>query len=273
MEEVTLQAVQRAMPGHGRARINSSLLHQLGIADNDEIEVVALAGSRIVLTIFADSLVEEGDIRISEDDLKKLGIESGSQVIVKRKVPVSEQVMAAAQDIKEKTLKGLKDIEGSVSEKAADLKEGATLATQELAEKGKEVSSKIAEEVAPISAKISEAGRETMARLSDLIPNSRFGKAVENGIKALSIEDATKLKKILLENEGDIRAVLVSANAASGRTIGNLTVPPDLKIAAIQHKDNSLVIPTPDTIIQSGDLMYMIGTEKALDYMGSLLEG
>jgi uncharacterized protein with PhoU and TrkA domain len=273
MEEVTLQAVQRAMPGHGRARINNSLLDQLGIGDNDEVDVVTPAGSHITVTVFADSLVDAGDIRLSQEDLKTLGIESGTRVVVRRKVPVAEQVKSAAYDLKDRTVKGIKGIEDAVSEKAADLKEGAATATRDIAEKGRELSSKIAEEVAPLGERISEAGRETAARIADLIPAAQISEAVDTGIKRLSPGDASRLKNLLLQNEGDVRAVVVSAETASGRTIRNLTIPPDVVIAAVQHQDNSLVIPTPDTVIASGDLVYLIGKEKALDYMSSLLEG
>lgn len=273
MEEVTLQAVQRAMPGHGRARIHSSLPDQLGITDNEEVEVVTPAGSRLTLTVFADSLVEMNEIRISEEDLGRLGIESGTRVVVRRKPPVTEQVKTAALEMKERALKGLKGIEDTVSEKTGDLKEGALQASHEISEKGKEVSAKIAEEVAPIGERLSEAGREVGARIADLLPTARFSAAVENGIKRLTPGDAGQLKKILLQNEGDIRAVPVSARTTSGRTIQNLTVPPDVIIAAVQHQDNSLVIPAPDTVISIGDLVYLIGKEKALDYMSGLLEG
>jgi uncharacterized protein with PhoU and TrkA domain len=295
MEEVTLQAVKRAMPGHGRARIHSSLLDPLGISDNEEVEVVTTSGSSLTLTAFADSLVETTQIRISEEDLKKLGIESGTSVTVRRKTPLVEQVKAAAHDISEKATKGAHDISETVSAKTAALKEeiapigekiseagrdtankiseGIAPISEKISEAGRDTANKISEGIAPISEKISEAGRETAARISDMVPTARFNAAVETGIKRLNPGDAADLKKLLLNNEGDIRAVTVTAKTAAGRTIQNLTLPPDAIIAAIQRVDNTLVIPVPDTMLMSGDTAYLIGKESALNYLEGLLEG
>jgi formylmethanofuran dehydrogenase subunit D len=261
------------MPGHGRARIESSLLTKLGIADNEEVEVVTTTGSSLVLTIFADSLVEKNQIRISEEDLKKLGIDSGTQVVVRRKVPVTEQVKAAAHDISDRAMKGIKGIEGTVSEKTSDLKEGAIQVSRDIQDKGREVTNKIVEEVGPIGEKISEAGRETAARIADLVPTARFNAVVETSIKRLKPVDASELKKILLQNDGDIRAITITSPTVAGRTIQNLTVPPDVIIAAIQRVDNSLSIAAPELVLSSGDIVYIIGKAGSLDLLEGILEG
>ncbi|MFH0967704.1 MAG: TrkA C-terminal domain-containing protein [Methanobacteriota archaeon] len=273
MEEVTLRAVKRAMPGHGRARIHSSLLTTFGIEDNGEVEVVGPAGVKLTLTIFADSLVEKGQIRISEDDLNKLGIPDGGDVVARRKIPVSEQVKAAASDFAGRVNRGLSDLGETVSDKTGDLKDGTMHAAHDLQEKAKEVSSKIADEVGPIGEKISDAGRETAAKIQNMVPTARFSAAVETGLKRLKPGDAADLKKIILQNEGDIRAVRVTLSTAAGRTIQNLTLPPEVIVAAIQREDNTLVIPASDTVIYAGDIVYLIGKEKGLNYMTTLLEG
>ena len=273
MEEVTLRAVKRAMPGHGRARIHSSLLTTLGINDNEDIEVVGPAGSTLTLTVFADSLVEQGQIRISEDDLKKLGVADGDTLTARRKTPIGEQVKNAASDLAARVNQGLSDIGSSVSEKTEDLKEGTMQAAQDIHEKAKEASSKIAEGVAPISEKISDAGRQTAAKIHEMVPTARFSAAVESGLKRLKPGDASALKKTLLDNEGDIRAVTVKAATISGRTVQNLTLPPDVIIAAIQREDNTLTIPDAGSVLNAGDLVYLIGKEKGLEYMVTLLEG
>ncbi len=272
MEEVTLQAAMRVMPGHGRARIHSSLLTTLGIDDNEEVEVIGSAGANLTLTVFADTLVEKGQIRISEEDLKKLGIADGGEVVVRRKTPMAEQVKAAAGDIADRVSRGISDLGGVVSEKTSDLKDGTIHAAQDIQEKARGVSSKIAEEVGPIGEKIGDAGRETAAKIQQMVPTARFSATVEAGLKRLKSGDAAELKKVLLQNEGDIRAVSVSATTAAGRAVQNLTIPPDVIIAAIQRGDNTLTIPAADTIINMGDVVYLIGKEKGLDYMGTILE-
>lgn len=272
MEELTLRAAKRAMPGHGRARIHSSLLTTLGIDDNEEVEVLGSAGANLTLTVFADSLVEKGEIRISEDDLKRLGIPDGGEVVVRRKTPMAEQVKTAAGDIADRLSKGISDLGGVVSEKSSDLKEGTIQAAQDIQDKAREVSSKIAEGVAPLGEKIGDAGRETAAKIQQMVPTARFNATVEAGLKRLKPGDAAELKKILLQNEGDIRAVSVTATTAAGRTVQNLTLPPDVIMVAIQRADNTLTIPAADTIINMGDMVYLIGKEKGLQYMATILE-
>ena len=272
MDEVTLRVVQRSMPGHGRARIHSNLLTTLGISDNDEIEVTASNGTSITLTVFADKLVENTHIRISEDDLKKLRIKDGDEVRARRKIPVSEHVKGVAGDIADRVSKGVKDIGDTVSEKTTGLKEGSIQAAQDISSKAKDVSAKIVEEVRPIGEKISETGKETAAKIHELVPTSRFNAQVESGMKRLSQKDAADLKKILLRSEGEIHAVTVKA-PVSGRTIQNLTLPPDVTIVAVQREDNTLVPPDAGTTILTGDVVYLTGDVKGLDYMTTILEG
>ncbi len=273
MEEVTLRAIQRAMPGNGRARVHNSLLSAIGIEDKTEVEVVTPDGSSLTLTVFADSLVEQGQIRISQDDLKKLGITDGVDVKVRRKIPVSEQVKDAAEELAGKISKGAKEIGDTLSEKTVGIREGTTQAAQEIQEKAREVSAKIAEEVAPLGEKIGEAGRGTAARIKDLVPTARFNAQVEAGLKQLSTDNASELKKMLLEAEGDKHVATVKTATSAGRSIQNLTVPPDVSVIAIQRADNTLVIPKSDTILASDDRVYLAGSDRGLEYMTKILEG
>lgn len=273
MEEVTLQAVKRAMPGHGRARINTDLLIDIGIEDQNEVEVITSGGTSITLTAFADALVEKNQIRISEDDLKKLGISDRDDVTVRRKTPVKEQVKNAADDIADKINKGIQSAGEVLSEKTTGLKEGSAQAAQNVQDKAREVSAKISEQVGPIGEKLNEAGRDAVARIQDLVPISRFNVTVETGLKLLNPTDAAELKKILLQKEDDVLAITVSAKTAAGRTIQNLTTPPDISIVAIQKPDKTLIIAVSDSTIDIGDIVYITGKERGLEYMSGILEG
>ncbi|HWQ67374.1 MAG TPA: TrkA C-terminal domain-containing protein [Methanospirillum sp.] len=273
MEEVTLRAVKRSMPGKGRARIHASLLSTIGIADKEDMEIIAPDGTLLTLTAFADSLVEIGQIRISEEDLKNLRIENNTDVKVRRKIPVTEQAKVFAGVIADRLAKGVQDLGGAVSGKAGELRVESEQVVQTATNKAKEVSSKISEQVGPAVDKIEEAGREAAAKIHELVPTARFSTVVEATIKKLSPGDASELKKILLTNEGDICVVTISKDIIAGRTIQNLTFPPGVTIAAIQRADNSLVIPTPETILAIGDVVYLIGKDKGLTIMTGILEG
>ncbi|NLV26788.1 MAG: hypothetical protein GXY48_06440, partial [Methanomicrobiales archaeon] len=52
---VKLQAVERAMPGNGRARVHNSQLLALGIAESEKVEVLTSAGTCLTLIAFGDS--------------------------------------------------------------------------------------------------------------------------------------------------------------------------------------------------------------------------
>jgi len=77
----------RAIPSKGRARVNISTLKELGIDEEKAAEVVpAEAGfpeKRVYVKLYADSLVEEGEIRLSKVDCGKLGISDGGSVYVR----------------------------------------------------------------------------------------------------------------------------------------------------------------------------------------------
>ena len=94
---VILQAVERAVSGNGRARIHSSQLEALGIADLENIEVVSATGACMTLIAFADSHISSDQIRMSGDDLKKLGIPGGGRVTVQRRIPISEQIKSGSR--------------------------------------------------------------------------------------------------------------------------------------------------------------------------------
>jgi len=261
---VTLQAVERAISGNGRARVHNSQLLALGIAESEKVEVLTSAGTCLTLIAFGDSHVSSDQIRISADDLKKLGIPEGGPVTVRRKIPVSEQVKTTSNQIAHQIGKGLTDLGETISEKSEDLKEETKHVTREIQDKTRIVSEKIAHEVTPISDKIVDTGRETAAKMSA---------TVEAALKRLKPGDIGELKTILLTHDGNVRAITVTASTAAGRTIQNLTFPPEVIIAAVQRTDNSLVIPDSETVIQTGDVVYLVGKDQGLEYMAKLLEG
>ena len=142
MEEATLQAVKRAMPGHGRARIHEKLLSVLGIEDQEEVEVISDAGKTLTLNVFSDDMVDEGTIRVSENDLQKLGIPDGGKVVVRRKIPLEEQVVTAAEAAAEQIKAGAKEVGGKISDAAGKFEA-----------KAKEVSDKLVQDAKPVSDK------------------------------------------------------------------------------------------------------------------------
>lgn len=270
MEEATLQAVKRAMPGHGRARIHEKLLSMLGIEDQTEVEVSTNAGATLTLTVFADELVEEGTIRISVEDLKKLDIPEGGQVNVKRKIPLDEQIRVAAESAAGQIKGGAQEISTKLSETAEKIQKGASETAQQVETKAKEITEKVKADTKPISEKISKAAKNSADTIREKLPIGKFSPEIEKGLSNLTSDDANKIRSLLTGAEGICSAVPISF--ASGRTIGNLTMPPDAKIVAIQRK-NQIVEISPDTLLKEGDIAYLSGHEEAVGFIKKMLEG
>jgi hypothetical protein len=113
MDEIELVAQKRAFPSRGRARINAEVLETVGIAAGDDIEIgLPDMDKWISATAFADSLVDSGHIRLSEEDLKALGTEAGAKLRIRRKTPLAEhistKITGAGEAIKTATPESIK---------------------------------------------------------------------------------------------------------------------------------------------------------------------
>lgn len=269
MEETTLQAVKRAMPGHGRARIHEKLLSILEIEDKTDIEVSTEAGSTLTLTIFADELVDEGTIKISVEDLQKLGIPDGGKVRVRRKKSLDEQIRAGAESAAEQIKTGAQEIGAKVSDTADRIHKEASETAGHIGDKAKELSDKIKDETRPIGEKVTQAAKHSAETIRDKIPIGRFSPEVEKALSGLKAEEAKRVRTLLTSAEGS--TVAIPVKTASGRSIGNLTIPPEAHLAGVQ-RDN-LLLDGPDTILKEGDIIYITGPSEAIGYMTKMLEG
>jgi K+/H+ antiporter YhaU regulatory subunit KhtT len=247
MQEAILQAVKRAMPGHGRARIHEKLLTILSINDQSEVEVSTESGQIITLSVFSDTLVEEGTIRISGDDLKKLGIPEGGKVTVRRKIPLDEQIKNAA---------------GATADQ---IRSGA----DQIGVKAKEFSEKVREDTKPLTDKVSKAVKTSSDVIKEKLPFGVLPKEVEKAISDLPSSDAKKIKSELIKSEKE--SAVVKVHLGSDRSIGNLTLHPEASIAGLQ-RDGKLIEITPETTLKEGDIVYVTGSQDGLSYMSRMLE-
>lgn len=127
MEGIELSIQIRAFPSEGRARVHESVLSLLGVKEGEAIEVKNVPYSedqkpkKITLTIYADTMVEEGAIRISPQDVAKLAVAEDVIVHVQRKVPLTEKislkmgmagnsVKEGAEDMGESIERGVKNL-------------------------------------------------------------------------------------------------------------------------------------------------------------------
>jgi formylmethanofuran dehydrogenase subunit D len=127
MKELRLKIKKRAMPSKGRVRLNISALADLGINDGGQVDLINEAGDKTVtVTVYADTLVDKEHVRVSEEDLKALGLQDGDEVKVVKAVPMMDKLKKTGADTTKK-----------VKEKAEKAYESASKVTKEEYEKAK----------------------------------------------------------------------------------------------------------------------------------------
>ncbi len=235
MDEIELVAQKRAFPSRGRARINAEVLEKVGIEAGADIEIsLPGTGKWISATAFADSLVESGHIRLSEEDLKDLGTEEGAKLRIRRKTPLTEHIQAKFQGAAE-------SVSASVG-KAGDTIKSAS----------------------PESIRAGAAG--AAAEVS-----AAFGQAVEQAMKALKPSDAVTLDKTLRANKGEVRAVTVPAGKEI-RALSSIVLPKGVVLAAVQ-RGNSIQTTDPSFLLLTGDIVYLVGEISLLDEAAKKIGG
>ena len=126
MEDLHLKIKKRAFPSHGRVRINSRLLPDLGIAEGDNVDLInEISKKTVSVSTIADTMVGAGEIRVSEDDLKSLGLKDGDDVLVRRTPPLKEKAAKAVEDTHKRLSEETKKLDTTLQKAAGDVKTSA----------------------------------------------------------------------------------------------------------------------------------------------------
>ena len=100
MDNLTLKTKKRAFPSHGRVRIHESRLTDLQIVNGDHIDLMNESAKKTVtVTVISDTMVGKDEIRVSEEDLKSLGLKEGDDVSIKKSLGLKEKVTKGAGDV------------------------------------------------------------------------------------------------------------------------------------------------------------------------------
>ncbi len=100
MDNITLKIKKRAFPSHGRVRLHESRLSDLKIVNGDHVDLINEAAKKTVtVTVISDTMVGKDEIRVSEEDLKSLGLGEGQEVLVKKSLGLKEKVTKGAGDV------------------------------------------------------------------------------------------------------------------------------------------------------------------------------
>jgi anaerobic selenocysteine-containing dehydrogenase len=100
MDNLTLKIKKRAFPSHGRVRIHESRLSDLQIVNGDHIDLInETAKKTVTVTVISDTMVGKDEVRVSEEDLKSLGLREGEEVSIKKSLGIKEKASKTAGDV------------------------------------------------------------------------------------------------------------------------------------------------------------------------------
>jgi formylmethanofuran dehydrogenase subunit D len=97
MKEIHLTIRKRAFPSQGRVRFSIAHLPDLGIKEGDRVDLVNEATKKsVTVTVMADTIVREGQVRVSEEDAKSIGLNEDDAVLIRKSPPAAEKIRKAA---------------------------------------------------------------------------------------------------------------------------------------------------------------------------------
>lgn len=82
-EGKTLDVKESPIQFGGRARVNSNVLDDLDINEGDQV-VLSSKSADVLVSIYSDNLLEEGIIKLRGKDRKKLAIQEGDEIEVRK---------------------------------------------------------------------------------------------------------------------------------------------------------------------------------------------
>jgi formylmethanofuran dehydrogenase subunit D len=98
--DVRLKIKKRAFPSHGRVRLHESRLTDLQIVNGDNIDLInETAKKTVTVSVNADTMVGKDEIRVSEEDLKSLGLKDGDEVSIKKSFGIKEKASKTVGDV------------------------------------------------------------------------------------------------------------------------------------------------------------------------------
>ena len=127
MKELRLRIKKRAFPSQGRVRLNESALTGLEIQNGASVDLVnETTNKSISVTVYTDSMVEKGQARVSEEDLKKVGLKDGDMVIVRVTPPLTEKLKKTTDEAAKSVKEGAGKAGEAVKKAGGDVKKATT---------------------------------------------------------------------------------------------------------------------------------------------------
>ena len=170
MQELRLTIKKRAFPSQGRVRLNIAHLSDLGIHEGDHVDLINEATKKTVTTtLIADTMVREGQVRVSEEDLKTLGLADEAEVLIRKTPPVQEKIKKAAADAGASLSKSAEKIDKAVKKTSEEVKTSAAKAAETVKKETKKATGKVSDAAAKTVKDVKKTVRKaTSPRKGDL---------------------------------------------------------------------------------------------------------
>jgi len=144
MKEVRFTIKKRAFPSQGRVRFNIAHLPELGIREGEHVDLINEATKKSVTTaVIADTMVRQGHVRVSEEDLKTIGLNDDDDVLIRKTPPMGEKIKKVAADAKKSLSKGADKLDEKVKKTAGNVKESAEESAETVKKETKKTSDSI----------------------------------------------------------------------------------------------------------------------------------
>jgi formylmethanofuran dehydrogenase subunit D len=165
MEGLQLKIKKRAFPSHGRVRLHESRLIDLKIVEGDHVDLINETTKKTVtVTVIADRMVGEDEIRVSEEDLKSLGLRDGNEVTIKKTLALQEKVKKAAGDVNTSFSAGVRILDDRMRKTAGEVQAGAA----KTADTVKTGAKKAADKAGKVASETSETVKKGLKGKDDL---------------------------------------------------------------------------------------------------------
>jgi hypothetical protein len=169
MKDVRLTIKKRAFPSQGRVRLNIAHLPELGIREGDRIDLVNEATKKsVTTTVIADTMVRVGHVRVSEEDLKTIGLNDDDEVIVRKTPPLQEKIKKAAADANKSFSKSVDKLDEKVKKTTVDVKAGAAKAADTVKKETRKASDEVGKTAAKTVKKVKQTVKKATARSNEL---------------------------------------------------------------------------------------------------------
>ena len=122
---IELRIIRSKIKGkQGVVRISAQHLAEVDFEEGDSAELLKKgADSGIIVKVFADRFMKPGNISVREEDMKKMKVEEGAELVLRSYETYREKIRDGYEHIKEK-LKRKKDGEEEEEEKEEKEKSG-----------------------------------------------------------------------------------------------------------------------------------------------------